>query len=1293
MPAARPRASFEPIPPDFDVRTFVETTENFRYADRISYEMIAANGLEQFEKLVLLHVILKGKPLVIDGFEEVLDPWTFTPSWLRDNQGEKSECQPQHIMLRIANLFVVENARNLTTQENIPLTIKHYVKHMNKLTEQFFDDPDRYRDRMRQRIYLKDIDCPPVWQDKLKEHVPQSLFYLNENTGEIGGPGARDEPGSRKGRGIARAGDLMSSLPAEMRAENLMCYVGHEGTYTPAHREMCASLGQNIMVNASGLVGEDGKPERPGSSIWFMTETNDRHLVSEYWLSVLGHDIEVENHFAQLIAWKKAPFTTYVVEQRPGDFILIPPLAPHQVWNRGTRTMKIAWNRTTVETLELALKEALPNSRVVCRDEQYKNKGIVYYTLLKYSQLIKSARAQVEMGGEEAEAIQTSLKVRQVQRDFKRLFDLYKTILLSEMFGPDTREHPEFMPYDSNVTCSYCRCNIFNKFLTCKSCKHMFSSEIEEPYDICMDCYCMGRSCGCQSGYTWVEQFKWKDLVHRYEEWRAQIIDIDGQMTDKTPLPLAEERRYYGKKTLAHICQEQLKLRPFVDVMNPKNPNQDDENEEEEIKVDEYGMIKKSSKKKSKQWLRENKSCHFCLHRHPKWKMAFCGNCDLAYCYGTLFRAHDTMPLTIMETYNWTCPHCNRVCNTGACRRDPRQHPYEPKGTLLGHDTKKVADPRSVECLVDFSISNLNFVREEDFAMQQRRNEADRAKQADPSLDDRYVDEDQHRDQSIAYSPTNENTFNDMDGINDGYVNPADITRNQEDIEIPRLGKRNLEDDDDDQTEGRRKKKKQKQKKTKDDAATPAQPKTTSGKQYQKEVQRRLLEDAKREDRFILVAARMKGKSKIVKLRMDSELLEAIQQRPAPEREERTRQREPSEEPLGEVGSILQSDVLPKNNPITPAAEPEKGPKKFRYRPEPDESYTSRRGIPENGTTAAKLGRSSKKNRRYEEVIIDSDDESEDEMFNYASQSGTRASNWLARKNEGEEDLPTELPSNFRDGDANPNREKNRERNRERNERRKTMPVKAQIRPSGRGGRPRKSTGDVTDVDGIHEEDDQGLELAQSATAALEAQRKAEEEEMRRKAAAEEAQRKAAEEEEAARVAAAAQEAEENMRAKMGIAEFFEGSDNESLTGFINTLAAEDEPLAYERDLSPDGPLSETSSPPKAYSGPPQTSNSLFATPGMAGKKIKVVSAHSKRNQEGSATPAPMIPPSTGFTAVNKRSDKTIVLSASESESDGEDTIPARPTPSRGRGRPRGRAVPTRGTSSGKRGRGRPRKV
>lgn len=38
-------------------------------------------------------------------------------------------------------------------------------------------------------------------------------------------------------------------------------------------------------------------------------------------------------------------------------------------------------------------------------------------------------------------------------------------------------------------------------------------------------------------------------------------------------------------------------------------------------------------------------------------------------------------------------------------------NPYEPRCTLLGHDTRKVADPRSVESLVDLRHSNLRWLK------------------------------------------------------------------------------------------------------------------------------------------------------------------------------------------------------------------------------------------------------------------------------------------------------------------------------------------------------------------------------------------------------------------------------------------------------------------------------------------------------------------------------------------------------------------------------------------------------
>ena len=643
----------------------------------------------------------------------------------------------------------VEQARNLTKKENLPLSINHYLENLPMLANQW--SQYNYRDTHRQRLYLKDIDCPPLWHDKLKEQVPPGLFYLSDSIGDIGGPGAVEEPvpqgvGKRLGRGIARAGDLMSCMPPTMRAENLMCYIGHEGTYTPAHREMCASLGQNVMVEASGLVGVDGKPTKPGSSIWFMTETKDRFLVSEYWLSTLGHDIEVEAHFAQINAWKRAPFAVYIVEQKVGDFIIIPPLAPHQVWNRGTRTMKVAWNRTTVETLELALNEALPRARMVCRDEQYKNKAIVLFTLNRYSHLLKRMD-ELKHNAKDIEKLHhltNNPKARQLEKDFKRLFPLFTKILLSETFTPSNPERKvEYLPYDSNVTCSYCRCNIFNRFLTCKYCLIPLENGEEDTYDICMECYAMGRSCKCRSKLTWVEQFPWKDLVQKYEMWRHQIIVLDGGSSRMSILPLYEAREQLNVKTLAQICQEQLKIRPWRDPTKEDSPENLDSEEDDGLNVD--GTVKRK-KKRPEKWYKDNFPCHICSHREPKWKQASCG-CGTSFCYGSLWRGFDMMPQTIMEDKDWKCPKCRKFCTCSACAKDPKTRPYEPKGTILGHDTKKIADPRSIECLVDFSSSNMHWVKKagDDHPNHNRRllraqDEAAKAKSRGPSLNEHYVD-------------------------------------------------------------------------------------------------------------------------------------------------------------------------------------------------------------------------------------------------------------------------------------------------------------------------------------------------------------------------------------------------------------------------------------------------------------------------------------------------------------------------------------------------------------------------
>ncbi|KAK6007673.1 hypothetical protein QM012_004487 [Aureobasidium pullulans] len=1089
MPAQRPRAAFEPIAPDFDINGLIESTPNFSFVDRISVDQIDEQGVVAFEKLVLLHVIIGGKPLVVDGFENHLDPWTFSAKWLYDNVGSK-----------------VESSRNLSTKESLPLTIGHYLRNMNKLSNQFFENTRNYKDKSRQRIYLKDIDCPQVWHDKLQDHIPPFLFYLNESTGDIGGPGANPYslgPGRRPARGIARAGDLMSSLPPEMRAENLMCYIGHEGTYTPSHREMCATMGHNIMVEASKDVGEDGKPERPGSSIWFMTESKDRNTVSEYWLSTLGHDIEVENHFAQVSAWKRAPFNVYVVEQRPGDFILIPPLAPHQVWNRGTRTMKVAWNRTTIETLEMALDEALPKAKIVCRDEQYKTKAIIYYTLMLYSNRLALAKSQSDkLPADAARQLMGSTKIKQLIKDFRRLLGLFLDVLVSEVFNPDgPQEKCEFLPFDSNVTCAYCRCNIFNRFLTCSNCKDALGHEEEEPYDVCLDCYAMGRSCGCISNLKWTEQFKWRELSGKYDSWRKQVIDLDGGNAAKAPPPLVEARRNLPHKTLAEVCREQLKRRPFTDIAKPK---QDDEQSEEDIIVDDEGRVKKTVKKKPKAWYKTHSPCHVCCKRHPNWKSAKCTTCDKWWCYGSLFRGADLMPLTVMQDADWSCPHCQNACFAGACRKDPKQQPYEPKGTLLGHDTKRVADARSVECLVDFSVSNLTWLRDDDEDVQESvrirraREEARRAKEAHPLMDD---DDDEEEDEPdieqshvrfdyshdnsmidpqlmgptttqpartqgkaaasvlpppeamlrgakpVTYSLAMGNGFVSTIGAPEGYT-PAttngfvaprarmypeyedntyaypDPLGEDEDEEgyqpisvllsgSTRRNKRNqdaYEDDDDEiYMEGTRTKRRRI---SEDPASVLYKPRNEATKQFEKEKERKALDEARKAGRFIAAQAALRGKKRVVRLRISGPRLAQLLAQQAAKSFQPVSEPPEIDQEVPPENVLVRSDIAPKEKTkIAP-----QHPNRMKVRVERDDDFSMR------GDRAARTERRKRPtNADYEEVDVESDfnsgEDDKDGVYNgRARENGKRRiSSYIQKKHIDDPNLPDELPENYKD--------------------------------------------------------------------------------------------------------------------------------------------------------------------------------------------------------------------------------------------------------------------------------------
>lgn len=85
MPTSlHPQAKFDPIPPDLDLYGLVDKTPNFKWVQRVSRTQIRNLGQQEFEKLVLIHVIAGGKPLAIDGWDGVLPKGLFDVRWLEE---------------------------------------------------------------------------------------------------------------------------------------------------------------------------------------------------------------------------------------------------------------------------------------------------------------------------------------------------------------------------------------------------------------------------------------------------------------------------------------------------------------------------------------------------------------------------------------------------------------------------------------------------------------------------------------------------------------------------------------------------------------------------------------------------------------------------------------------------------------------------------------------------------------------------------------------------------------------------------------------------------------------------------------------------------------------------------------------------------------------------------------------------------------------------------------------------------------------------------------------------------
>ena len=459
--------------------------------------------------------------------------------------------------------------------------------------------------------------------------------------------------------------------------------------------------------------------------------------------------------------------------------------------------------------------------------------------------------------------------------------------------------------------------------------------------------------------------------------------------------------------------------------------------------------------------------------------MAEC-QCGRKFCYGTLFRGFDTMPLKIMEQNAWKCPHCEGRCFAGACRKDPRQKPYEPKGTLLGHDTKKVADVRSVESLVDFSLSNIFWLKEtvdapvNNARLDRRQEQANREKENDIELDGHYASDTedvgyrQGLEAGISYShePDVDQSMIDpnLQGADDAvFQAPSANTGSNlatllnHDIGNPRgnhdgyqpaqqtgyiapaavmMGGPDAEGDEDEDLGsyeelggGRGKKRRRatdgdeikrlppKRRRPEDRESLP-----TSSKQYRKEQERKALEEARKAGRFIQVHAVLKGKSRVIRLKIGRGNMLRIAQLQA-------------EKEAGTHNDLLKSDVAPPAAAAQPgtAASNAKTSRAVRVRVERDDNFRAKSRKPYAPRSSdAMVSRPKKKGQQFEELEIDSEFSSDDDDVQADGAVQTtgnrkqRRNAWQSKRyDEGDSDVPDMLPDDYRDrGRDRPNRPK-----------------------------------------------------------------------------------------------------------------------------------------------------------------------------------------------------------------------------------------------------------------------------
>ncbi|KAF8831187.1 hypothetical protein HHX47_DHR1000231 [Lentinula edodes] len=343
--------------------------------------------------------------------------WTLS-SLLNDNKNF-------HAAPRISVSKVTEKLLASSDADGIPFVIEG-LQHLpgwrkELLSVDWLKDDSLLKES--ERLYGKDLETPKPWIEWLHRGkvVPSELLPTTDN--------------------------LLVYLPESAQVDTLMSYIGIGDTFTPSHKDLCASHGHNLMCYT----------ENGGSSFWFMTRREDARKVTNYFHHKLGHDIDHESCVTSVQDFANAPFPVYIIEQKLGDLVIVPRMSCHQVVNHGGLTVKMSWSRMSLKSISQA----------------------VYYELPLYR---RASGNEVDIG-----------------KQSRRL--AYALRIFDDVLQNECVEDYASLPCSSsseNLSCDFCGADIFQSFLECQDCFSL-GDLVRDPCTICPGCYAEGRSCRCQS--------------------------------------------------------------------------------------------------------------------------------------------------------------------------------------------------------------------------------------------------------------------------------------------------------------------------------------------------------------------------------------------------------------------------------------------------------------------------------------------------------------------------------------------------------------------------------------------------------------------------------------------------------------------------------------------------------------------------------------------------------------------------------------------------------------------------